>query len=242
MRTFCRILLRGHLGRDPDERLLPTGAWVHSFNLAVNEDVFQQVGDSFVPAGSRVTWYRISVFDPRAFPTVRALHKGDFVEVEGTLNTGELRYLLNDFNMVPVLASRLSLPQADSTGSDEFPEPVDGDDFGFDDDDEDWSSRYEADDDEEFRRSLSEDDEEVEDEDYEDEEDSDEDELDDEDEDAEDDEGEEYEEEEDEEDDYEEDDDDDDDGEYALLIEELDDDSECYASASESGWFYGEDD
>ncbi len=74
--SFNRITIVGNLGRDPEERMLPSGDQVTDFNVATTER--RKDGDV-------TTWFRVSTFGKTAETAGQYLRKGSYVYVEGTL-------------------------------------------------------------------------------------------------------------------------------------------------------------
>lgn len=68
-----KILLIGHLGKDPDVRYTSEGKPVCNFTLAVND---RKDGPT--------TWYRVAVWDTQGEAAAKYLTKGRQVYVEGT--------------------------------------------------------------------------------------------------------------------------------------------------------------
>jgi len=74
--SFNRIMIVGNLGRDPEERVLPSGDHVTDFSVATTER--RKDGDV-------TTWFRVSAFGKTAETAGQYLRKGSYVYVEGTL-------------------------------------------------------------------------------------------------------------------------------------------------------------
>jgi single-strand DNA-binding protein len=80
---YQKIILVGHLGRDPEMRYTPDGTPVTNFSIATSErwtgrDNQQQ---------ERTTWWRISAWRRLAETCNQYLSKGRLVLVEGVMNT-----------------------------------------------------------------------------------------------------------------------------------------------------------
>jgi len=84
--AFCKIMLIGNLGRDPEMRYTPAGKPVTQFSVAVSHSKPDGQG-GWVDEGT--DWYRISVFGDRAERAAEQLRKGTKVFVEGRFKTRE---------------------------------------------------------------------------------------------------------------------------------------------------------
>lgn len=84
--AFCKIMLIGNLGRDPEMRYTPAGKPVTQFSVAVSHSKPDGQG-GWVDEGT--DWYRISVFGDRAERAAEQLRKGNKVFVEGRFKTRE---------------------------------------------------------------------------------------------------------------------------------------------------------
>jgi len=84
--AFCKIMLIGNLGRDPEMRYTPAGKPVTQFSVAVSHSKPDGQG-GWVDEGT--DWYRISVFGDRAERVAEQLRKGNKVFVEGRFKTRE---------------------------------------------------------------------------------------------------------------------------------------------------------
>lgn len=80
-RGLNKVMIIGHLGRDPEMRFTPSGQAVTNFNLAANRQ-FTDAGGQVV---KETTWFRISVFGKAAENCNQYLQKGSLVLVEGRL-------------------------------------------------------------------------------------------------------------------------------------------------------------
>ena len=76
-----RVLLRGHLGKDPEVKIISTGSQVANFQLAIVEQ-WQKDGQQ----KQKTEWVRVVAWDKLA-ETAGALHKGSAVAIEGRLQT-----------------------------------------------------------------------------------------------------------------------------------------------------------
>ena len=84
--AFCKIMLIGNLGRDPEMRYTPNGKPVTQFSVAVSHSRPDGQG-GWIDDGT--DWYRVSVFGDRAERAAEQLRKGNKVFVEGRFKTRE---------------------------------------------------------------------------------------------------------------------------------------------------------
>ena len=84
--AFCKIMLIGNLGRDPEMRYTPTGRPVTQFSVAVSNSKPDGQG-GWVDEGT--DWFRVSVFGDRAERAAEQLRKGNRVFVEGRFKSRE---------------------------------------------------------------------------------------------------------------------------------------------------------
>ncbi len=80
MAGYCKIILIGNLGRDPEIRYTADGLAVANFNIAVNEKIKGE---------ERTQWYRITAFRKLAEICGEYLSKGKQVYIEGKLQANE---------------------------------------------------------------------------------------------------------------------------------------------------------
>jgi single-strand DNA-binding protein len=80
-----KVILVGHLGRDPELRYTPNGQPVASFSIATNEVWNNREGER----QERTEWHRIVVWGKAAEFCGNYLSKGRLVYVEGRLQTRE---------------------------------------------------------------------------------------------------------------------------------------------------------
>lgn len=84
MRSLNRVIVTGHLGKDPETT--PAGATtVTKFSLAVNDKWKDGAGEK----QERVNWLNISVFNGNGENIAGSLKKGSHVLVEGSIRTSE---------------------------------------------------------------------------------------------------------------------------------------------------------
>ena len=84
--AFCKIMIIGNLGRDPEMRYTPTGKPVTQFSVAVNQSTKNQQAGEWI---EETDWFRVSVFGDRAERAAEQLRKGNRVFVEGRFQTRE---------------------------------------------------------------------------------------------------------------------------------------------------------
>jgi single-strand DNA-binding protein len=81
--SYCKVILVGNLGGDPELRYTPDGRPVVSFNVAVNRRR-RQGEDSWV---DETDWFRVTAWEKLAETCNQYLSKGRKVLVEGRLQT-----------------------------------------------------------------------------------------------------------------------------------------------------------
>jgi single-strand DNA-binding protein len=84
--AFCKVMIIGNLGRDPEMRYTPTGRPVTQFSVAVNQSTKNQQTGEWI---EETDWFRVSVFGDRAERAAEQLRKGNRVFVEGRFKTRE---------------------------------------------------------------------------------------------------------------------------------------------------------
>ncbi len=80
-----KVLLIGHLGRDPEIRYTPGGLAIANFSLATSESYTTKDGNR----ETRTEWHRIVAFGRLAEICGEYLNKGSMVYIEGRLQTRE---------------------------------------------------------------------------------------------------------------------------------------------------------
>lgn len=92
---FNRVILKGRLGKDPEQRTFQDGGSVVTFSMATSESWKDKAGQR----QERTQWHQIAIFDDaKAEIATRYLKKGSTVLLEGQLETrswdkdGEKRY------------------------------------------------------------------------------------------------------------------------------------------------------
>ena len=78
---YQKVILVGHLGRDPEMRYMSDGTPVTSFSIATSEKWTGKDGQQ----QERTTWWRISAWRRQAETCNQYLRKGSLVLVEGTI-------------------------------------------------------------------------------------------------------------------------------------------------------------
>jgi single-strand DNA-binding protein len=82
-RGVNKVILVGHLGRDPEVRYTTSGTAMIQFSIATNEPVRGEDGKW----EERAEWHRVVAFDRLAETCSQLLSKGRLVYVEGRLRT-----------------------------------------------------------------------------------------------------------------------------------------------------------
>ncbi len=80
-----RVILVGHLGRDPEMRYTSSGTPVTNFSLATNERWNDQNGER----QERTEWHKIVTWNKLAEISNQYLTKGQLVFIEGRIQTRE---------------------------------------------------------------------------------------------------------------------------------------------------------
>ncbi len=93
--SLNKVMIIGHLGRDPELRYTQTGTPVATLNIATSENYTDRSGNK----GDRTEWHRVVVWERQAETCNTYLKKGSLVYVEGSLQTrqwqdqqGQTRY------------------------------------------------------------------------------------------------------------------------------------------------------
>ena len=82
-RGLNKVMLIGHLGKDPELKYTPGGAAVATFSLATNESYKDKDGNQ----QEKTEWHRLVVWNKQAEIAAEYLKKGQQVFVEGKLQT-----------------------------------------------------------------------------------------------------------------------------------------------------------
>src|SRR5882672_7425525 len=84
--AFCKVMIIGNLGRDPEMRYTPTGKPVTQFSVAVNQSTKNQQTGEWI---EETDWFRVSIWGDRAERAAESFRKGNKVFVEGRFKTRE---------------------------------------------------------------------------------------------------------------------------------------------------------
>ena len=114
-----KVMIIGHLGRDPELRYTQTGAPIATLNIATDESYTDRDGNKV----ERTEWHRVVIFNTAlANVAERYLHKGSKVYLEGQLqtrkwedNNGQERYTTEV--IVPNFSGSLVLLDAKGDGT-----------------------------------------------------------------------------------------------------------------------------
>lgn len=100
--SINRVTLLGHLGKDPESRVLENGKKVTSFTIATTERAFKTASGVEIP--ERTDWHNIVAWGGPAEIADKYLFKGAKVYVEGKLksrsytdNSGAKKYVTEVF-------------------------------------------------------------------------------------------------------------------------------------------------
>jgi single-strand DNA-binding protein len=85
MASLNKILLIGHLGKDPEIRYTPDGAAVASFSIATSENFTDKNGTR----QERTEWHSVKAFGKLADICKQYLVKGRQIYIEGRIQTRE---------------------------------------------------------------------------------------------------------------------------------------------------------
>ena len=83
MASLNKIIIIGHLGRDPESRYMPSGEQVTSISVATTESWKDKSGNKH----EQTEWHRIAFFGKLAEIAGQYLKKGSQVYVEGRIRT-----------------------------------------------------------------------------------------------------------------------------------------------------------
>lgn len=86
MASLNKVIIIGHLGRDPECRYTPSGVAVVNFSVATSERWKDKATGQ---TQERTEWHNVSAFGTLADNCARYLSKGRSVYVEGSLRTDE---------------------------------------------------------------------------------------------------------------------------------------------------------
>ena len=83
--SLNKIMLIGHVGKEPDVRTLDGGVKVATFSLATTEKGYTLQNGTHVP--DRTEWHNVVVLRGLADVVEKYIHKGDKLYVEGKIRT-----------------------------------------------------------------------------------------------------------------------------------------------------------
>lgn len=97
-----KVILLGHLGKDPESKVLESGRRVTTFSLATTERAYKTASGTEIP--ERTEWHNVVAWNAAAEISANYLKKGSKVYIEGKLknrsytdNTGAKRYVTEVF-------------------------------------------------------------------------------------------------------------------------------------------------
>lgn len=83
MASVNKVILVGHLGRDPEGKYLPSGEMVANFSMATTESWKDKSGEK----KEETEWHRVSFFGKTAEVICEYVKKGSQIYVEGRIQT-----------------------------------------------------------------------------------------------------------------------------------------------------------
>lgn len=83
MSSVNKVILIGHLGRDPEARYLPSGDAVVNFSIATSERFTDKAGEK----QEKTEWHRCVAFGKRGEVIGEHMKKGSQIYVEGKITT-----------------------------------------------------------------------------------------------------------------------------------------------------------
>jgi single-strand DNA-binding protein len=83
--SFNKIIIVGHLGKDPELRYTPQGIAVCNFSMATTEKKRDKAGEM----QDITTWFRVTLWRQQAENASKYLTKGRLVYIEGRLQVEE---------------------------------------------------------------------------------------------------------------------------------------------------------
>lgn len=81
--SLNKVMLIGHLGKDPEMRFTPSGKAVTNFTMATNEVWLDQSGEK----QERTEWHRVVTWGKLAENCAKLLSKGKQIYIEGRIQT-----------------------------------------------------------------------------------------------------------------------------------------------------------
>ena len=88
--SLNKLMLIGHVGKDPDIRILEAGSKVATFSFATTEKGYTLANGTQVP--ERTEWHNIVVWRGLADVVEKYVHKGDKLYLEGKIRTRSYIY------------------------------------------------------------------------------------------------------------------------------------------------------
>ncbi len=134
-RGLNKVMIIGHLGRDPEMRYTPSGRPVATFSVAVSRSWNSSNGER----RSETEWFKIVAWGNLAEICKKYLTKGQQVYIDGRLQTrswedkeGQQRTSVEVVaNEMTMLGERRDKSQDENNTLDESPPEVDEDEFPF---------------------------------------------------------------------------------------------------------------
>ncbi|MCP4140528.1 MAG: single-stranded DNA-binding protein [Chloroflexi bacterium] len=134
-RGLNKVMIIGHLGRDPEMRYTPSGRPVSSFSVAVSRNWKSSNGER----RSETEWFKIVAWGRLAEICKEYLHKGQQVYIEGRLQTrqwedkeGQQRTSVEVVaNEMTMLGERREKGMSDDLSTTPPPPEMDEDEFPF---------------------------------------------------------------------------------------------------------------
>ena len=134
-RGLNKVMIIGHLGRDPEMRYTPSGRPVASFSVAVSRNWKSSNGER----KSETEWFKIVAWGRLAEICKEYLHKGQQVYIEGRLQTrkwedkeGQQRTSVEVVaNEMTMLGERREKGMSDNLSAEPPPPEMDEDEFPF---------------------------------------------------------------------------------------------------------------
>lgn len=83
--SLNKLMLIGHVGKDPDIRILEAGSKVATFSFATTEKGYTLANGTQVP--ERTEWHNVVVWRGLADVVEKYVHKGDKLYLEGKIRT-----------------------------------------------------------------------------------------------------------------------------------------------------------
>lgn len=117
MPSVNKVILIGHLGKDPETRFLPSGDAVTSFSLATSESWKDKGGAK----QEHTEWHRVGCFGKTAEVAGEYLKKGAAVYVEGRIRTRKWQDKEgNDKYSTEIVCDRLQMLGGKDAKADDF--------------------------------------------------------------------------------------------------------------------------